>query len=58
MYAEDRNEPGSGTDRFWIRVKDRYGVVTAPVSMSEPGKVKATPIAHGNIAIPHKVGMK
>ena len=58
MYAEDRNEPGSGTDRFWIMTTDKAGVVTLPLSMAEPHKSNVVSISGGNIAIPHKAGKK
>jgi hypothetical protein len=52
LYAEDRNEPGTGIDRFWISaIKD--GKPIAPLTVS-PTAAGALPIGGGNIAIPHK----
>ena len=33
-YVEDKNEPGIGTDRFWIEVKDKDGNIIFKSSMS------------------------
>ena len=58
LYAEDRNEPGTGIDRIWIEVKDKDGIAAAPLSMASPATTMAAPIDGGNIAIPHKAGKK
>ena len=52
MYAEDWNEPGSGNDFFWVRVKN--GTVSADgLYISETAKDNLQQVVHGNIAIPH-----
>jgi len=52
-YIEDRNEPGSGADRIWIRVKDKDGLPVEVMSMAEPAQGNAIDIAGGNIVAPH-----
>lgn len=54
MYAEDRDEPGSGTDRFWLETLDKEGPVVLPLSLAEPHKSGYVLIEGGDIAIPHK----
>jgi len=47
VYVEDRNQPGTGTDRFWIQV-------TNGLSMQDPAASNAVPISGGNIYAPHR----
>jgi VCBS repeat-containing protein len=53
VYAEDRNQPGTGTDRFWIELKDPSGNVIPAFSMARPPASKAVPLLGGNIKVPH-----
>jgi hypothetical protein len=48
-YVEDRDEPRTGSDRFWIEVID--GMV-----MSSPADGNAVEIEGGNIVVPHGGG--
>jgi hypothetical protein len=45
-YVEDRNEPGSGLDKFWIRV-------TNGIYINGTGPANGIPITNGNIVVPH-----
>jgi hypothetical protein len=47
VYVEDRNAPGTGTDRFWIQVTDG-------IAMSSPATQYAVNLGGGNIVVPHK----
>ena len=53
VYVEDRNEPGTLTDRFWIQVA---GCVD--LYMTEPAGTNAVSINGGNIVVPHGAGKK
>ena len=56
VYVEDRNEPGKGIDRFWIQIKDQYGVVIGEMSMP-PGATlpeNNEDLQGGNIVVPHR----
>jgi uncharacterized repeat protein (TIGR01451 family) len=56
MYAEDKNEPGAGTDTYTLQVKDpNTGLVVGQVStwLSGGGVQNAVTITGGNIQIPH-----
>jgi len=53
VYVEDRNEPGTGVDRFWIEVKDKDGNVVAVMSMNRPATADTVPLQGGNIVVPH-----
>src|SRR5206468_1208736 len=44
-YVEDRNEPGSGVDRFWLKVTG--GIATGG------GTADAVLLTNGNIVVPH-----
>jgi len=46
VYVEDWDEPGTGTDRFWIEVIEG-------MPMSSPANEKAVAIQGGNIVVPH-----
>jgi hypothetical protein len=46
VYVEDRNEPGDGTDRFWIEVQ-------GGITVESPAEDKAVGIQRGNIVVPH-----
>jgi hypothetical protein len=56
VYVEDRNEPGTGIDRFWIQVKDRDRLLVDAMSMRAPAFENAEELAGGNIVVPHKTG--
>jgi hypothetical protein len=47
VYVEDRNAPGTGTDRFWIEVKDG-------LALPREAQDKAVPLSGGNIVVPHR----
>jgi hypothetical protein len=53
VYVEDRDEPGTGTDRFWIQVRGKDGAVIPASSLFEPAPVNATAINGGNLVVPH-----
>jgi PKD repeat protein len=53
VYVEDRNEPGRGTDRFWIEVHDKNDEVIGVLSMERYALEHAAEIEGGNIAVPH-----
>jgi hypothetical protein len=53
VYVEDRNEPGTGADRFWIEVRDKDNVAIAGMSMPHNATEYAEPIEGGNIVAPH-----
>ncbi len=57
-YVEDHGTPGAGSDRFWIEVIDRDGLVVAASSMAEPAFANAETIEGGNIVVPHKTGRR
>ena len=46
VYVEDRNEPGTGVDRFWIEV---IGGLALPREATD----NAVEIRGGNIVVPH-----
>ena len=50
VYVEDRNDPGTGTDRIWLEV-DYEGT---SLSMNKPSVDNAVDIDGGNIYVPHK----
>ena len=47
VYVEDRNEPGTGVDRFWISVANG-------MTMGRAGPDDAVSLQGGNIVVPHK----
>jgi hypothetical protein len=53
VYVEDRNEPGSSVDRFWIEVKDKDGQVIPVMSMDHEAMDNAVELGGGNIVVPH-----
>jgi len=53
VYVEDRDEPGTGVDRFWIEVKDKKQDVVPVMSMDREATDNAVELQGGNIAIPH-----
>jgi hypothetical protein len=55
-YVEDRNEPGSGLDRFWIQVKDKDGIPIPVMSIPTPATGNAVELGGGNIVVPHSQG--
>ncbi len=56
VYVEDRQEPGTGFDRFWIQVKDPSGVIVTKVSLAPPAATNAKTIDGGNIQVPQPQG--
>jgi hypothetical protein len=55
-YVEDIKEPGAGSDRFWVEVKDPAGVVVAKASLPSGAATKAKTIIGGNIQVPQPQG--
>jgi hypothetical protein len=53
VYVEDRNEPGTNVDRFWISVTTSTNQPT-DLSMPGTGSGSALSIMGGNIVVPHK----
>jgi hypothetical protein len=53
VYVEDRGEPGAGTDRFWLEVRDKDGVLV-DLSFDRPAGDHAVVLGGGNIVVPHK----
>ncbi len=51
-YIEDRAEPGSGQDQFWLRVTDPGGHVVAAVSLPTPAAANALTLVGGNVQVP------
>ncbi len=56
VYVEDRDEPGTGVDRFWIEVKDKDREVVPAMSMAREATDNAVELNGGNIAVPHGAG--
>jgi len=56
MYVEDRQEPGSGFDKYWLEVMDPNGVVVQRLSLSQLPAPNAKVIDHGNIQVPQPQG--
>jgi len=53
VYVEDRNQPGTGFDRFWLQVKDGGGSLVGALSISPDGPTNAQGLTGGNIVVPH-----
>ena len=53
VYVEDRYEPGSGADHFWIEVYDKDDNRIAVMSMARPATENAQPLQEGNIFVPN-----
>jgi uncharacterized protein YycO len=53
VYVEDRDEPGTGVDRFWIEVKDKDRALVPAMSMDREATDNAVELHGGNIAVPH-----
>jgi len=53
VYVEDRDEPGSGVDRFWIETRNKVGGAIPAMSLAEPAPDHAVAIGGGNIVAPH-----
>ncbi len=51
VYASDCNNPGTGSDTFWIRSVDS-------LVMADPANTHAVILGGGNIAIAHTIGKK
>ncbi len=54
VYVEDRNEPGTGTDGFWIEVRDKDRNLVSGMSMASPATNNAEELRGGNIVVPHR----
>ncbi len=54
VYVEDRNEPGTGTDHFWIKVQDKNGNGIADLSMGDEATENTEPLEGGNVVVPHQ----
>jgi hypothetical protein len=52
VYVEDRNEPGSGSDRIWISVTK--GTTPVGLSMTGTGAGNAVALNGGNVVVPHQ----
>jgi hypothetical protein len=54
VYVEDRDEPGTGVDRFWIEVLDKDNNIVPQMSMDEPATEEANSqqLHGGNIVVP------
>jgi uncharacterized repeat protein (TIGR01451 family) len=54
MYVEDRKEPGSGYDRFWLELKDPSGNIVTRLSLPTTPTIagNAVTITGGNIQVP------
>jgi hypothetical protein len=53
VYVEDRGEPGSGADRFWLQVRDQSGDIVPDLSLDVSASANAETIGGGNIVVPH-----
>jgi hypothetical protein len=53
LYVEDRNQPGTGTDRVWLQVKDKQGKVVLALSLPTPATSNNVPILGGNLFVQH-----
>ena len=53
IYIEDRNEPGSGVDQFWIEVYDKIDNLIPLMLMERPANENKVPLQEGNIFVPH-----
>jgi hypothetical protein len=54
VYVEDRDEPGLGTDRFWVEVYDKDGNLVGSMSMASPATNNREELKGGNIVVPHR----
>ena len=55
-YVEDRNEPGTGVDRFWLQVYDSGGNPVGGLWMQSSAAGNAQVLSGGNIVVPHVNG--
>jgi hypothetical protein len=53
VYVEDRDEPGTGVDRFWIELHDKNGNVIDALSMPREAYDNTESLGGGNIVVPH-----
>jgi len=53
MSVEDRGEPGTGIDRFWLEMRDKSGAVIEVMSMRNDAPDHAVTISGGNMVAPH-----
>ncbi len=58
VYAEDRDEPGTGIDRFWMEVKDKDRTIVPIMSLPREATANAVAIGGGNVSIPHGAAKK
>jgi hypothetical protein len=56
VYVEDQKEPGAGSDRYWIQVKDPANNIVAKAAISGAGAAGAQTITGGNIQVPQPSG--
>jgi hypothetical protein len=56
VYVEDRNEPGTGIDRFWLKVDN--GLTPVTLSMTGRGATDAVTLSGGNIVVPHQAARR
>lgn len=54
VYLEDRNEPGTGVDSFWIEVVDKDRIIEPDLSIYRPASTFTEPIQGGNLVVPHQ----
>ena len=57
VYVEDHGDPGS-SDRMWVEVRDKDGVVVGALSINPDGSTNAVTLGGGNIVVPHKTEEK
>jgi hypothetical protein len=53
VYVEDRDEPGTGIDRFWLQVLDKNDNLIPAMSMGVTAVANAVELNGGNIVVPH-----
>jgi PKD repeat protein/flagellar hook assembly protein FlgD len=55
-YVEDQDGTATGSDRFWLQVRDKDLVSVNAMSMAEPATNEAVQLSGGNIVVPHTPG--
>lgn len=53
-YVEDCDNPGTGTDSFWVEMHDKDGNVIDDMSMPREAYDNIEELEGGNIVVPHK----
>lgn len=56
VYVEDRDDPGTETDRFWVETRDKTDNRIDDLSMGDPATATAVDIHGGNIVVPFSGG--